>query len=743
MELEYVFHDAASGVIFESPENINDVFANSEEMLFSLKADNSMGKSWLMTFIISSLIEYPDRHVDSQFLVMTEELLEKIQQLRKSSAGLIKGAIRIKLGELIVKVKYELEKEKPIRTFALTSNPQDWSDLDDSILAQHARFCYLIPENPTKRIEGIRLNIKALLTAIGTAEIQRQNQLKNDWRSCTDAIRDEELIEELGTKISEVTEKRDNNLLELEKLEEENIQSEVIDKLGELRSGLEEVSRLDAEMKQLKEELKQMPDVISNEQEDKVIAGRTAAHREVKDSELAKLLKRISLLGDESSNGFSDVQNAYLSAVPEALQIARLSDSFENREFNMIPFINKEPKSLSKFKQMLLSSSLEMKVKDFFKKKFSIADSEREGLEAVKELISWLERRTAVVDNLLRDKLQLKVSGSRLLQLLKDEETKMVEQEKLSKLEASIEAIFSKMKGAIDEFVIIEKSYARAEKAYKKMERGLSHDVRTLQIKRKGDYRSLQVQHGQLTNSISNVEGFIKRHSPELKTGGVKELTQSIALLKRNLRVASKDARSRLDKAKSKNHELNSQLGNLEGKLRFESDKRPGILSSDEIEKMRPYMGLMDDYARFSVEARKRFEEKTATGTGNNIRELFGEVARNQLGGEILFHGVKRELMSVDFNTKSLVFKDDSGEIKSLPWHRLSTGNSAALFLNSTLHNIIQQGKKIIALIDEVGDMSEKSRDLAFKSVRDNSSQFALFFTAEVINEEEFKIEKL
>ena len=109
MELEYVFHDAASGIIFKSPENINDVFANSEEMLFSLKADNSMGKSWLMTFIISSLIEYPDRHVGSQFLVMTEELLEKIQQLRKSSAGLIKGEIRIELGELIVKVEYELE----------------------------------------------------------------------------------------------------------------------------------------------------------------------------------------------------------------------------------------------------------------------------------------------------------------------------------------------------------------------------------------------------------------------------------------------------------------------------------------------------------------------------------------------------------------------------------------------------------------------------------------------------------
>ena len=77
MHLEYVFHDAQSDIVFKSPEKINEVFAKSDSKLFSLKANNGKGKSWLMTFIISSLIEYPSRAMGGPLLVMTDELLER------------------------------------------------------------------------------------------------------------------------------------------------------------------------------------------------------------------------------------------------------------------------------------------------------------------------------------------------------------------------------------------------------------------------------------------------------------------------------------------------------------------------------------------------------------------------------------------------------------------------------------------------------------------------------------------
>jgi len=180
MHLEYVFHDSQSGIVFKSPEKINEVFAKADAKLFSLKANNGKGKSWLMTFIISSLIEFPSRAMSGSLLIMTDELLEKINQLRKHSEGLIEGVFQIQLGELLVKVEYALEREKPTRKFALASDPENWRELDDSVLSSHARFCYLIPENPTKRIQGIKINIKSLLDRISSEDENRQKQLMQD-----------------------------------------------------------------------------------------------------------------------------------------------------------------------------------------------------------------------------------------------------------------------------------------------------------------------------------------------------------------------------------------------------------------------------------------------------------------------------------------------------------------------------------------------------------------------------------
>lgn len=743
MHLEYVFHDAQSDIVFKSPEKINEVFAKSDSKLFSLKANNGKGKSWLMTFIISSLIEYPSRAMGGPLLVMTDELLEKIDQLRKHSAGLIQGELRIQLGELIVKVEYELEREKPTRKFALASDPENWSDLDDSVLMSHASFCYLIPENPTKRIQGIKINIKGLLDRISTEDTNRQQLLMQDWRSQTQNTRDEGLIEKLKVELAEATRKRDENLKQLDQLKEESLQSALVDKLQELRKGREEIARLDTDMKQLKERLKKMPELLSSDEENKIISNWNAAQREVKDSELARLVKYIAELGYETSNGFSDVQNAYLSTIQEAGQLARLSDFFEHKSFGSIPFLNKDPQSLSNYKHLLLSKSLQPKIVDFFQKKFSVSDSEKEGLEAIKELISWLERRTDVADKLLRDKLRLPVSGRRLLEMLQDEERDMVEQEKLSRLEQSIEANFSRIPKVLKDFEDVQKRFAKAEKAFKQMQLGLSSDDRSLHLKLKADFREMQSQHGSIESKITELEGYISRNAPTLKVATIKELTDSIAVQRAKIRSGSQNAKEKYQKAQLKNHEYNSKCGDLEGRLRFEQDKSASTIDAKDVERISPYINLMGEFTRFCTSASKRFDEKSSTEVGEKIRGLFGEVARKQLGGEILFDGVKRELQSVDFNSESLVFLNEKGKSTSLPWNRLSTGNSAALFLNSTLHNVIQQDKAVVALIDEVGDMTKQSRSQAFKSVHSNADRFAIFLTAEPSEENVFKIEEL
>ena len=327
------------------------------------------------------------------------------------------------------------------------------------------------------------------------------------------------LIEKLKVELAEATRKRDENLKHLDQLKEESLQSALVDKLQELRKGREEIARLDTDMKQLKERLKKMPELLSGDEENKIISNWNAAQREVKDSELARLVKYIAELGYETSNGFSDVQNAYLSTIQEAGQLARLSDFFEHKSFGSIPFLNKDPQSLSNYKHLLLSNSLQPKIVDFFQKKFSVSDSEKEGLEAIKELISWLERRTDVADKLLREKLELPVSGRRLLKLLQDEERDMVEQEKLSRLEQSIEANFSRIPKVLKDFEDVQKRFAKSEKAFKQMQLGLSSDDRSLHLKLKADFREMQSQHGSIESKITELEGYISRNAPALKVG--------------------------------------------------------------------------------------------------------------------------------------------------------------------------------------------------------------------------------
>ena len=249
MKLKYEFHDAQSGIVFRQPDGINEVVDESAEKLFSLKANNGKGKSWLMTFLISSLVEYPDRAMKKPWLVMTEELLDKIKQLRSHSKGLIEGGVSLTLGELLVEVEYVLGKDEPIRKFALRSNPNDWSELDDNTLFQYARFCYLIPENPTKRIQGIRVNIKELIAEIALGKDEVDQSIQSGWLSMTENVKDLAVIQELSEKLERTEEKIEAKDSDLDVLEKLNIQVQVTEKLKELRSTREEINKTEKRQK--------------------------------------------------------------------------------------------------------------------------------------------------------------------------------------------------------------------------------------------------------------------------------------------------------------------------------------------------------------------------------------------------------------------------------------------------------------------------------------------------------------
>ena len=513
------------------------------------------------------------------------------------------------------------------------------------------------------------------------------------------------------------------------------------EKLKELRSTREEINKTEKRQKDIVAQLKKMPDMLSSSEEDEIIREWTASRRALKNSDLVEFTRFVANLGDAENNGFEDVQDKYMCEISEASQFARLLDLFDTESFDEIPFVNKDPKSLSHYKLLMTRSSVEENIVSFFQKEFDVSDSEKEGLVAVQELIKWLVDRGGVADKLLRERLQLQVSSKRLLALLREEEKGMVEQEKLSQLEALIASQFSRTNQVIDDFEVLRKRYVKAFKNHEKLSANQSIAQKERQLSLREDGRVVLKSLNSLKKTATDLQGFISRNAPDLKTGSISEISEAIRQQQKS-HPGSEKTKSKIERLSVDLKALRSEAEDISAKLRIEQSKNESSMTPEECEKVAPYVRAITEFSRFCNLARKSFDEREPTELGDKIRNLFGDVALRQLGGEILFDGEKRELVAVDFQSESLVFVDGS-EKRSLPWNRLGTGNSAALFLNSTLHNVIQQGKKIVALVDEVGDMDSQSRNQAFKSVRANSDAFSLFLTAEPSEQNQFIIEQL
>ena len=745
MIISYTFNDPQSGITFTNPEGLNDIISQDGDKLFRLQANNGKGKSWLLTFIISSLIEFPERMkgTKSPLLVMTAELLEKVQQLRAHSSGHLQGKLEITLGDIKVEIEYKFGEPHPKRRFAPVNGPESWSDLDDSILMQHARFCYLIPENPTKRIEGIKTNIKIQLANISNTQETISMSLSREYRENTTNIRNEALIEELKNELRKATRDKEDKQKKLESLKTENQHFVTFTALKDLRMALTEYERIKTEVTKVKSEISKMPKVRSSQEEQDIYQKWAKAQTAIDSSPLANIVRFISHLGDEEFNDFGDFQSQYLAELDAVKQLVRLSDLFEDKAYDSNPFLNSDKQSLAKYRKILLQPSLESDIVAFFTKITAISTEEQEGLAAIKELIEWLEKRADIAEHLLRDKLRLDVSCQGLLTRLQDEERKMVAQEKLNLLAQEIEDKISRIPQALDEFNQLKKDFLKAQKNFEDVSRDTSAAGRQKLLRKKDEQRDWQIKEAKAEKDISTQRTIISNKAPLLKLSSISDVNASIKEYTRQNPKASKGVQIELQAADSKYRQQAAKVRELQERLSFESSKSKSSFTPEDLEKIKPYVNLRSQFAQFCDKANGLFSETTPTHVGNKIRDLFGDVAKKQLGGEILFDGVKRKLDSVDFSNEALVYLDSDLTPRTLQWNRLSTGNSAALFLNSTLYNVIQENKTVVALIDEVGDMTSDSRQQAFQSVRQNSSQFALFMTAEPKEGGDFEITPL
>lgn len=745
MILNYTFKDPHSGIQFKNPDGLNELFSQEGDKLYSLQANNGKGKSWLMTFIISSLVEFPERMKSSPspLLVMTDELLAKVQELRKYSSGNIKGELQIGLGSIQIKIEYKYGEPRPTRCFAPKDDPDNWSDLDDSILSRHARFCYLIPENPTKRIQGIKTNIQNQLTAIKSTQLEISLALKDEFRENTSDIRNADLIKELDDELIRARREKEDKRKKLELIQENHEQFIVLENLKELRMALMEHGRIETVVKKLKGVIKEMPKIRTSQEEQEILQKWNDAKRAVDSSPLANVVRFISKLGEEEFNDFGNFQNQYVSELDEVNQLCRLNDCFELQNYDSNPFLNSDQQSLSKYRKILTGASLTSDIVNFFTKITAISTEEQEGLAAIKELINWLEKRAHIADHLLRDKLRLNVSSQRLLSLLQDEERKMAEQEKLNQLAREVDTRVAQIPIALEGFDKLKKEFLKAQKNYDEVNRDSSAAEREKQMQKREEFRDLQRKLVKTERNISERRTYVSNKAPMLKTGTVAEINASITQYTRQNPKSSKGVATELQEHELKYKQQAIKVRELHEKLAFESNKSESSFTPAELETLKIYVDLRLEFSKFCTNAINLFSESTPTPYGDKIRELFGDVAKKQLGGEILFDGVKRKLISVDFNSESLIYADTNQKPIALPWNRLSTGNSAALFLNSTLYNVIQENKTVVALIDEVGDMTSDSRQQAFQSVRQNSSKFALFMTAEPKEGEDFEITPL
>lgn len=740
MRISYTFTDNEhNGEVYHSPDFFNSS-ASKSNSIYELKGKNGLGKSWIMFFLLSSLVDDVSSEAlreHSSFLNMSPELVEKYLDTYKRAvdAGELIGEVYLESQQLKIRAKFHangvVDKEYSV-------SGGEWEPLTDTLARHHLRVLFLIPEEPTKRINKIEEKITIEIGKIARSFEEATYSLQKDFRDRTSNLQDSSVVEKLVNDLQSLNDKQNQLKIKVTEARSLNANVHAFNSLTSLVENQGLLDKYQYRKSELENKLKAFSKQPSRKDVLDAVNAERSALRDISQSKLHSLFEELCDLGSFHANRISDVMDEYLG-VPLIAHIRKHKNWFTEEGVEDHPLYSNDSGVWRAFTTVLRSDSSKNGIFTFFHERFERAASEQEDLRALTELIDWLETRKAVAGPILQEKFGVTRSCDEILVLLKEETAKLEVSQKLESLEQRvvniIEQIRENLRAYEELWTDCRKRVAKRKKLDNKKDVGGGGEKESLEMER------TDLETHRIPRTLKKVRDL--KHDVSLSvTGDLSSLeAQKVALisLKKKLPADKESVESKFRNLEKELDLVEREIRDKSIKLERERAKNLPEFSDDEIAIIRPVTQGIDDFYQKVLNRVTTHYQDNESPYHKAVTSVYSDRALELIGNKIVWGESQQLLAGISMGSKEFILQ--SGD--RVKFDRTSTGQGGAIYLSTVLRNALQEDKMVVAMFDEFGDLSEDSRGLVYDAAREYPQNLGVLLTASVENVKPIAVQKI
>lgn len=695
MKYEYKFIDADVNDKERLPIVSSESLNPGAGVIHHLLAENGEGKTWLLNYIMYSLVESPESSNDGKWSLSPE----KQRQVKdfKQFDGQIEGYLSLDLEKIEVRSRYELGQSVK-REYRLKSGG-NWSDLSDTVLRRHLNLAYLVPMEPAKRVGKIKTQLienvglmkagdgawaRDLLMKIREASREGRNQSQIDnWR---------ERIRGLEGKI----ESCNNDLQKHQKEVSGLLALKSCQNLNKLLVSIDEASK---KLLNVKAKLDSLPKLEPKPDMVKITADLENVQQSVHNcSLLKKLRKLVALCADQSDSVQRDFKAVRL--VEDARNIIDLlSPNNVPSDIDESPFVAFDPRSVSVVRQVPRFEGRRNELMMFFDSHFQSESSDAKILDFLKAFVSLVEqyRDEKAFDTVLKDKLGATVGVEGLERTLVAEINRVGSGNIRLELDEEMNECLSGLVEAVADY---EKSCKKYVRVKDKLSKAANHtDPHAAErVSLRGESVALRAKIDEYNSKRRNLSDDLNGFQQDDWTK--KEVIAKYEKIWQ--RAFSNVDTGAFDRCKKKLSDAKEEKALLEGKVESELRKPEDVLEGWRKVQAKQ---ISDIVKGFSQQLGKWVDGLDSDSLSDSDVKFFGAIVAEELGGAIWFDGKNQRLDYVDMGAKRFYLRSGAKPT----FNRLSQAQAGEVTFRLLLRPMLENGDPTILLFDEAGDMDDKT----------------------------------
>lgn len=693
MKYNYTFKDEGLGGMLRTPVVQAESFDSRSGIAHELLAPNGSGKSFLLDFIVHSLVE--DVKLEpSQSWFLSPEKVGRVEFFKKKYHGQLEGELLLDAGDFVFRSKYQFGK--PVKREFAKKGTETWQESSDSFLWKHVNLAYLVPQDPTERVKKLK---STLIIEIEDVANDYANWMAGLSVAISDACQEGQ---DVGALL-EWKKRKENIAGEIGKKEKKLAAEKkrvagsiALEELKKYKRELQKEVELTKELVKVEGLLSELPAPVQAPDTEK-LSGKVQAARKSVGQHLfvAKIRGVVSLVADKSDQFQKDFKEISLVEDFEFVLVLIGWSGVTWAEGENC-FVNEVQKSQAHVMRVIEGcEARRAEIDGLLDAKLAKESGQARVLHVLRQFISFIEdNRGDALSDLFQTKLGASRSVESIEQVLVNELRNLESENTRTKLSDELDEYFEGMGSALNDYKKECKKLAKAKSALRKAAEFRGDEYAA----RRGD---LQAKKGDLKVALRKVD--TARKSGLDKLNSFEFADWSDAKVRGRYLVAWEKAYKGADIAELRKFEadiknLETEQSELARKIRLEERKPKDVLHGFAKNRAK----LLDDLLNGFPAQLQSWQQGLRQGTlSADDMKLFGSLVSNKLGGVVRFAGKNVAVDYIDFLAEAFVLKE-GGVIE---FARLSGAQAGEVAFRLHVVPMLKSGKETILLFDEAGDM--------------------------------------